>query len=299
MQKNRTTSTRHIDPPVFEQNYSAEWFPIYVEPITHSGERLVSGIAFRGVDGTIKVINTLLSEPTNKIFGEIAKDLFKINQLTLQELENFLHLNISLSNFTPKLSGIFIGHTRKSVDHNLEAIIDQARLTTSCLSALYYQEQMAGETPASTSKSSLEWQKEIYNKVLNRRATLKNNFNRTYKFREHALPAKIGYVGNHIAFNFESLDPRSSTFKHQRDRISSQTLELNSLRKLSLSDFTHLEVSVWTPDKIDLTAKDQKKLYSVEQEIEQLGDDLNIIIKTATETTRVENIILNDVAHRL
>lgn len=279
--------------PEFSNTYSAMWVPVYLEPITFSGERITIGLIFRTIDGNIKVINTLPLEALNKIFGSKGKDLHSLATFVLNSFDAHMRTTQKFETYIPSVKGVYIGDPIETFDEDLESIIYQVRKNYSVFSALF----VSGEDLVSKSRSESQakvWANTIKTEAVRIRASLSNNFNREYKFREGARAANIGYVGNNIAFNFGALDPNSSSFLQQQNRIIRHATELNSLNKLGMSDFTHLEVNVWTPRRKELNDSTYMKLHSVSEELEQLGDDINVRIALGQNLKRVTDHILLD-----
>ncbi|MEZ8687664.1 hypothetical protein BCU24_01240 [Vibrio cyclitrophicus] len=279
--------------PEFSNTFSALWVPVYLEPITFSGERITIGLVFRAIDGTIKVVNTLPFDALNKVFGSKGSDLHSLANFVLTSFDAHVRSTHKFESFVPSVKGVFVGEPVETFDKDLESIIYQVRKNYSVFSALF----VSGEdqvTKNRTESQAKVWANTIKTETLKLKTTLSNNFNREYKFRKGAKAASIGYVGNNIAFNFGALDPDSSTFSLQQNRIIRQATELNSLNKLGMSDFNHLEVNVWTPQKARLSKSSQLKLYSVSEELEQLGDDIDIRIALGQDYRRVTERILTD-----
>lgn len=279
--------------PDFSNTFSALWVPVYLEPITFSGERITIGLVFRAIDGTIKVVNTLPFDALNKVFGNKGNDLHSLANLVLMSFDTHVRTTNKFETFIPNVKGVFIGDTVETFDKDLESIIYQVRKNYSVFSALFISGE-DGITRSRTESQAKVWANTIRTETLKFRASLSNNFNREFKFREGAKAANIGYVGNNIAFNFGALDPDSSSFPLQQNRIIRQATELNSLNKLGMFDFSYLEVNVWTPAKANLSRSSESKLYCVSEELEQLGDDIDIRIALGQDYKRVTKRILAD-----
>lgn len=279
--------------PTFSNTYSALWVPIYLEPITFSGERITIGLVFRAIDGQIKVVNTLPLDALNKVFGTKGKDLHSLSSFVLNSFDAHMRATQKFETFSPNVKGVFIGEPTETFDVDLESIIFQVRKNYSVFSALF----ISGENEIVKNRSESQakmWANTIKERTLKVRPTIVGNFNREFKFREGARPANIGYVGTNVAFNFGALDPNSSSFSQQQNRIIRHATELNSLSKLGMSDFSYLEVNVWTPKKKDLTKMTYSKLHAVSEELEQLGDDINIRISLGQNDKKVMDYILED-----
>lgn len=279
--------------PEFSNTYSALWVPVYLEPITFSGERITIGLVFRTIDGTIKVVNTLPLGALVKVFGSKGNDLHSLANFVLTSFDAHMRSTCKFESFVPSVKGVFVGDPVETYDKDLESIIYQVRKNYSVFSALF----VSGEDSIIKNRAEPQakvWADRIKSETLKLRASLSNNFNRKIKFREGAKAASVGYVGNNIAFNFGALDPDSSAFSLQQNRIIRQATELNSLNKLGMSEFNYLEVNVWAPEYNQLSNSAGKRLYSVKEELEQLGDDINIHIALGQGFEEVTRRILDD-----
>ncbi|MDF3123518.1 hypothetical protein [Rheinheimera sp. 1928-s] len=288
-----TTTNIGFRLPKFDSNFSCIWVPIYLEPITHSGEKITIGFGFRTIDGELFVKRAISELSIVSIFGEKGKELYRLTEMVLNDFERYLIRTKRFNTYEPKIRGVTIGQEFESVDDNIEQVINQAKRNLSVFSLLDTKSLLdVKEYSDSNSKS---WQQEIMNKLNLLRPTLLNHFNREVIFRKSAKPAKIGYVGTNLAFNFGVLNPQSTSFAQQQNKIMRYATELNSMKKLGLSTFNHLEVNVWIPEKNMSSIKKSDKLYAVCQEIEHLGDDIDVRIEFGQNIDRVTKMIIDDV----
>ncbi|PSV01022.1 hypothetical protein [Photobacterium kishitanii] len=123
--------------PEFLNTYSALWVPVYLEPITFSGERITIGLVFRAIDGTIKVVNTLPLDALSKVFGNKGKDLHSLANFVLTSFDAHMRATQKFETFVPSVKGVFVGEAIETFDTDLESIIYQVRKNYSVFSALF------------------------------------------------------------------------------------------------------------------------------------------------------------------
>lgn len=293
MSENRHTGPTHVIEPPTQQGplCAAQWMPVFIEPIAYSGERITALIAFHTIDGKHTVINTLPSKILDKMLGSMAKHLQNLTNEIARDLTTHLSTGYRMDTWRPPFQHIYTGRVISAKDTNLEAIINQARMNFSFLSAMHFEEASQEIDDHTDTK---QWQATLQTSITQKRPALEKNFSRAIQYRAGAKKATIGYVGNHLALNFAALDPRSTAFSSQQSTITRKILELSALRGIQLADFHKLEVCIIQPNKNQLKTKELKRLEEAENELEFMGDQSEIRVKPHHSTTQAQDLILSD-----
>lgn len=297
MSKVRNPSTGlKLKLPEFSNTHSALWVPVYLEPITFSGERITIGLVFRDINGTIKVINTLPQDTLNKVFGAKGNELYSLSNLVLKNFDTHMQLTRKFENFVPTVKGVYVGEPIETFDKDLESIIFQARKNYSIFSALFVNKEISTTNTKNKSDENQtnKWVHKIKEEIYKSAPLLINNFNKKINLRKDAKTTTIGYIGNKLAFNFGFLDPDSSAFSSQQNRIIRKATELNSINKIYSSNLQHLEVNILVPSTKEISQISQQRLLSATEELKQLGDDINIHIELGSSIEKITNRMIAD-----
>lgn len=280
--------------PRFAAKVSAHWRPVYIEPIRHSGERITIAIIYRTIDNEKKIIPTLPKEHFKKLLGPDGRAFANLIDTVISELGSLLSRSSNLEQLKSSFSGVIIGETGESVDLSFDSIVDHTIRNVSFFSS--FSEALSSVTDKHDRHTNT-WFKDVNEHILALRPTIKQNFRRQVRLRESARMTTLDYVGNNIAFNFSSLDPTSSSFSAQQNRIMKRATELNSFRQnfqIAGNDYSHLEVNIWTPKRTELGKKQSRNLVEATEELSQLGDDIKVRIVTGQDLPRLEKMILSD-----
>ncbi len=102
---------------------SCKWAPILFHPIPLSPERLIIGVLVCD-DTRVKVVGATALDRLNCLFGKTANELVAIARLSLQAVEEDIQnrgLEVML-NFTPPMSGLFLGEIRQAEGRSLDEV---------------------------------------------------------------------------------------------------------------------------------------------------------------------------------
>lgn len=244
----------------------ARWMPVYVEPITHSGERITVAIAITtGVPGdSPRVVNTLDVESLKLVFGRFGDHLYSLADNVSTDLQAWLTLGGELSDWRPAYSGVFPGRITDTRNVSIEAIINSAKTHTSLFSA----KSNDSSHEDSSERSLNRFQAEIRKLVEASREGFSKRFNRPLNLYGSKGKAVISYVGTNLAINFSTIDPSQKNSSYQCATAQRKINQLLRLRDISIGhDHDDLLLGIWVPKK-ELNKGQEDQLDSYTSELE-------------------------------
>ena len=89
-----TAAAAYLDAKPRKDLIGARWMPIYVEPITYSGERITVAVAIiTNTPGDVpRVVNTLDLESLRAVFGKFGDHLYALSDNVTTDLQTWLTL---------------------------------------------------------------------------------------------------------------------------------------------------------------------------------------------------------------
>lgn len=185
---------------------SASWMPVYIEPITHSGERITVAVAIVAAAEAPRVVNTLSADALREVFGRYGEHLMGLADNITAELQAWLATGGALEGWRPALTGVYPGRVTGTRNISIDAIIRSAKMNTSLFSAKRNERAHDADSNPHLNK----FQAEIKRIVTSSRSGLKERFNRPMELYGRRGKASISYVGTHLAINLSTLDPTAN-----------------------------------------------------------------------------------------
>lgn len=245
------------------QLISARWMPVFIEPITHSGERITVAVAVVADGESPSVVNTLNAEALSGVFGRYGDHLMALADSITAELQAWLATGGALDGWRPMLSGVYQGRITKTRNVDIKAIIRSACMNTSLFSAKRNERVSDGEGSAHLNR----FQAEIKRIVTSSRVGLKDRFNRPMELYGKRGKHYISYVGTNLAINLSTLDP-SSNATYQVATAQRKITNLLRLRDIVIGhSHDELLMGVFVPSRsLSPAQEDSLDAYTTELE---------------------------------
>ncbi len=240
--------------------------PVYVEPITHSGERITVAVAITTdtPGDTPRVVNTLDSESLKVVFGRFGDHLSELADTVAVDLQAWLSLGGALDAWQPAYTGVFPGRITSTRNVSVEAIISSAKTHTSLFSAK--SNNISQDDPSERSLN--KFQAEIKKLVEASRKGFAKRFNCPLNLYGSKGKAVISYVGTNLAINFSTIDPTQTNSSYQCANAQRKINQLLRLRDINIGhDHDELLLGIWVPKK-DLKPRQEDQLDSYTSELE-------------------------------
>lgn len=115
--------------------FEAAYFPVYLEPITHSGERITIAVALNSEDlGEIRVEPIFSQTTAVKVFGEMGEQLCILADQEIDHLRKQLASNDGTP-LVPFFQGAYYGTPRQIKHYDIQSMLHVAINATSALNS--------------------------------------------------------------------------------------------------------------------------------------------------------------------
>ena len=266
----------------------ARWMPIYVEPITHSGERLTVAVAITTdtPGDSPRVVTTLDADSLKAVFGRFGDHLYTLAATVTLELQSWLSLGGSLDAWQSTYTGVFPGRITSTRNVSIEAIVSSAKTHTSLFSAKTNKLSKEDGSERSLNK----FQAEIKRIVEASREGFGKRFNCQQNLYGSRGSAVISYVGTNLAMNFCTIDPTQPNSSYQCANAQRKINQLLRLRDINIGhDHDDLLLGIWVPKK-DLKPSQEDQLDAYSSELEYAAKKAEIdfeLVYAAEDVTSV------------
>jgi hypothetical protein len=209
------TDLSSLDFPSSRGSIRGRWYPVYIEPIAGSGERLTVG-AVAMSDADCYVLDAPGLDRFFCLYDEAGDGVVLAAKVTLDALRSHLERNgpLGLKSFEPPFVSIELGEERAGTGNTLSEIaLLGLRASSSLITAkkrLPALIQIAEPTPYSERVEGSETRivRLVRESVTKARPGLIEAFNRPFRAVPGGRTTRIGFVGQNLVANFGMLRPR-------------------------------------------------------------------------------------------
>lgn len=266
-------------------SYRANWAPVFLEPISGSGERITIGVVLRDSQG-VEVKRTVRDDVLKSLYGSKKAHLSQMIEVALAAVRE----QVAVSNLCFPSSGFCLGPWREA-SSNAEryGVFRQAIYRTSSLAALLDLESQDEDTSAQDG-TTRHWFKQIQNSVVQSRPQLASAFNVEVQLIRDGLPPRLGFLFQRKGANFETLRPNAllGTVRAARGRL----FELTRVKTMGDLDTGAMILGVPRPD--DLTYP-EKALQAIDRALLELrheaGQDNIAVLAAHTVDDAAKHIL--------
>lgn len=259
-----------------------QWLPVYIEPISGSGERITAAVAAQTHSGQWAVRRTFDTHTARCMYGNYADNVSGLIDLIVASLNDHLDTGATLTDWRPPLAdGVFVGPLSDAYDDNAAVIADVGVTLASSIAAK--RATLTTDAAAPLIERGDEWLHQIRDAVIARRTKWAPRFNQQITLRDGAPPTNIGYIGERLAAQFGRLVPgRGLTQSHRTAKAYVTDLQqLRDHEQHALIPRTSYELMLWLPDanNVAFTTAERDETNAVHAELEAFGDrhDLRVV----------------------
>jgi hypothetical protein len=230
------TELAHPHFPVRQATHEGYWLPLYLEPLPGSGERICVGVI--ASDGSsIEMAEVPELHRLQAVYGAATSAITFAARLTMLEAASLAKSEglEGLQALQSRIEGLHVGdEIRRGAGRNLTDLAAIALQQASSFASLKSTGATASEVPSRGRASPLV--AAVKTSVLLLRPEMRDHFQRTYKFAEHARPTVYGYVGRKLIANFATLGGTRGVLTTQVDNAKARLWDLKHLRDGVLRD---------------------------------------------------------------
>jgi hypothetical protein len=281
--------------------YHATWTPVYLEPISGSGERITVALAAVDADGVGHVQPTLRQDTVKCFLGDQAPQLIRLADGCVESLVAHFASKQPLSAWRPPLGGVVLGDPVETYAPDLAAVFRMAVRSSAFLATL---PELYGTTATPTEEvdhfSAQGWVREVQKTISQERPELVEFFGRKLKVGHHGRPTRFDFAGRHLVAQMGRIFPGRG-LAHNVRSAKVKLWDIESLR--TLSDAPRLfesrqpryELILLRPHHDDplYTDRETRALNESLAELEEAGDKHELRVRPVFTTRAAVNEILN------
>lgn len=274
---------------------SAQWAPIYFEPIQGSGEQFVVAVAAQAENGASLVRSTIDRKVLRCMYGASAEQIAGFIELLCESIEEHFAAGGQLLKWEAIAPNCNMGTQRVALGNDLDSILSQAcRLTASLSKAMRMQEESGIDSSAASVEVDY-WLQRVKRAVHARIPTLESRFNNSVRLNAEAPAVRIGYNGAHIVANFDALVPGRG-LADRRQRAKARIVDLQIVRDVdkALTLRESYELMLWVPSRRE-PSYDERQIddaRSIFAELEEFGDRHELrVVSLADANAAAERIL--------
>lgn len=198
-------------------HFSGRWAPLYLEPISGSGERITFAVVVMGPDGKAHVERLLRPDVLRLLYGPKAKHLLGMFDVAEQSVLAALTASIAVE---LPLQGFYMGEFRAGMGQSRADLIEQGRVMAASLATRNVGEIAASDAEEDEKQTGL-WAQKVQQIVTTTAVDLAANFHREWKPVGRHLPARFGYFDGHYAAHFGVVrrDRPTGSIYHLKSRL--------------------------------------------------------------------------------
>lgn len=280
---------------------SAQWFPVYLDPMPGSGERITIAVAAWHA-GEHVVVRTLSPQVARCMYGSDSAAVLGVVDLVCDSLRAHLESGADAAHWLPPIrDAVFLGTLSTGYADTLAQVADAARALTSSLRDPALELANAPAIDADDDAGD-EWERQIREETVRQRATFAPRFLQKVALREGAPPTRFGYLGDRLAAQFGRLLPGRGLTNH-RNRAKAYITDLQILRDRERADILarpYYELMLWLPpdDSPAYSATQRDEARGAFVELETFGDAHDLrVAALADSRAAVQRILRAETAN--
>lgn len=246
--------------PVELPDFCATWWPLQMETIPGSGERLTVAVMARAASGQTQVRQSIAPPALTSMFGvDTGRGVQAMIGSTVIDLQRQLDAGVPPEHLQLPLGGFAFAHARDCVARDLNEVFDIAvRLT-----AAFGQSPFGRHTEASDSarRAFQDWADRVQAELLDhdlRIELTERDFNVRMQLARKAV--RFGFVKPGYAANFGVLRPGHTAGDMRSLKV--KVFDLEALRRDDAWALTHADVLVACPRRDALTGYTRREVDS-------------------------------------
>ena len=234
-----------VQMPKRRSTHAGRWVPIYIEPLTGSGERVCVAVAAAD-DSSFVVIPVAELGRFSCIYGTAAAALAWSAGLIVSEAQHVLSRAglEGLSELADRMEGLVLGPERCGAGTGLADLARLALQQVSALSAANFLPAAEIAAVAESAEGGGWLESRIRQLVADRQPDLRDRFRKQFRRSQSSRPLRYGFIGKFIVANFATLQSKSSgQVSTQVDRAKARLWDLHQLDAGVLADSLELHAS--------------------------------------------------------
>lgn len=240
-------------------DFQATWWPIQMETIPGSGERLTVGVIARAQSGQSQVRQAIAPAVLSSMFGKSGKGITALVSSTILEMQRQLDEGVAAEQVELPFGGFAIGAPRDGVASDFNEVFEVARRLTSAFSESMFGKQQSVD--AESQEAFDDWAEKVVHELRlhDERAQWDDgNFRVTVKLARKKTSFAV--LKNSYAANLGVLRPGRTSGDSRSLKV--KVFDLEALRRDGLFPIERVEVLVGVPPASGMSAFSQREVSS-------------------------------------
>lgn len=257
--------------PVELPTFEATWWPLYMETVPGSGERVTVAVLVRAASGQSQVRQIIDPSTVNALFGAAGKGVQGMLAAVVVGLQHQLDAGVPAQDVVPAFGGFAFGHGRDGVARDLSEVFDVAVALSSGLA-----ESPFGLAPREVENSSKEafndWADRVRTELLlheGRLALEADIFRVPVKLARKQV--RFGLLRGGYVANFGVLRPGHLAGDTRSLKV--KLFDLEALRRDQLHPIEHADALVGCPAREAMSSYSRRELDSYFNSLEFLESE--------------------------
>lgn len=249
------------------------WRPLYWEPVSGTGERIMIGV-LHGYGNEYRAVRTIRNDVLDCLFGKSSAGLKLLIDHSLNIFQVAAQAEHSLNALSSPVSGIYPGPLRVTEAASASDLLHTACLMYSSLGNLDKLDDAEEADSPQQEEVNRRFGSEVKQEVGKLRPDLMAGFGRGGTLISGGIPVKFGYFSPVAVLHFTVLHPvrHSASMRDARARI----FELHRAKEISGITSAALIAAVPRDDDATLGTKQRTQLHANRIEIEREADSVNL-----------------------
>jgi len=239
--------------PTFE----AKWWPVQLETVPGSNERLTVAVVVRGMDGHASVRQAIAPPTLHSIFGDAGKGMQFVVGQTVLHIREQLDLMVHIEHLEMPFGNTYLGASRDCLARDVNEVFDIAMRLSTAFSMSAFGVQTAEKADHEARRAFDEWTEKIRLQIVSAewQDALKSAFNIPIQVSTRKK-LRVGFqFGSYVA-QFGVLRPGRTVASDVR-AIKLKLFDLDTLRREQVIPFRRAEIVVGVQPKSDVHTKRQ------------------------------------------
>lgn len=272
-------------------SYKGAWWPLYMEPIIGSGEKITVAVIAEGNDGEIAWHRGL----SKKVITSLGKEKSSsMSSLINTAVDHYIKGRTSENMFCeipPPFTGVQIGDKHETLSSDLIGILEQA-LRTSCVFA-----DIKSLRESNSTQQNNRFLNDIREITIETHPQFTGFFQQSFKVSETARRTPIDFIGHHSAINFAKFPMSTQNLSYYVGQAKIKLWNLNSFRAFDQQMKNEkYELILLNPEQLahnTLTEHQRNTLFEGFNELVQAADAENIRITQVEDTIRASGRLIH------
>lgn len=205
-------------------NYKGKWWPVFMEPIVGSGERIAVAIIAEGADGDIAWHQGISKRVMTALGKNTATGLTGLISTAIDHYLKSRNSGLHFDEAPPPFSGFFVGAANATHSKDISGILEQGIRSTSLFSSV---KELRSQN---TNQQNSRFLNDIRDITLEVKPKLANFFHQTFRVSESARRTPIDFIGHNSAISFAKFPDSARNLGYYVGQAKIKLWNLNSFR---------------------------------------------------------------------